>query len=336
MTESEFNKILDDLLEKLRIIGREFSWDKAYVSEVLSTILGEIYVAGRPMANGLKSYISFREVDEKLVEDLSSWEANYASKAGGAKTSNSNEMAIMYSYVHLTLKAHHRFGIRVGSLGDAPLNSAEYCLWCLTPTALGGAGLRGYVEMGATESGSRLGAGVGNLNRYTIRESRFEEPVDNVMNYTLDTVSDLDFLRDCTQLHVVGPRIKTQRVNQKVRQNLPKYVRNPELLEILAEEKGATPRTMEFVKRLRSFKEVDAQEVKNYYDATACSQLDNLVTKICSADTAKKLLSLREVRALRMQVRNDAVRCSAAFRYRLYGLPIDYSVLPAFREVTSE
>lgn len=309
-----------DLEKKLRCIGRELSWDKAYVSEVLSTILGEVYFGGRAFANGLKSYLSFGDIEEKLVEDLSSIECNYASKAMGAMSSGSSAVASLYSYVHMTLKGHHRFGIRVG-LGHA-LNEYEYPLWCLTPIALGGAGLRGPLEMACTETANRVAAGIGNLIRYSQRDEQLAEVVSNVMNGELEDISDLDFMRDPGQVHVKGPRIRTQRANQLVRAKLPHLVRNPVVKEVLKEEEKTKERLIEFSVRMRQFGAVDVQEIKAYYEASAHCQIDSLVTKICSSDTAKSLLSPQEVSGLRRTVRLDALKTCLAFRYRLSGKSI--------------
>jgi hypothetical protein len=318
LTVDRVRFIVSDLEEKLRVLGRKLSWDKAYVSETLSTILGEVFYAGLPMKNGSKSFVSFGEVDKKLVEDASSMEGNYASKCIGAKTAGANDAAAYYAYVHMTMKEHHKMGVRV----DARMNEVEYVLWCLTPIALGGAGLRGPLELNGTETGSRIAAGIGNLCRIAAEEPKLTEPLNAVLNNDLELLSDMDFLRDPTQVHVTGPRIRTQRMNQHVRMHMSEYATSPHMKTILKEADACAPRLIQFAKHMRKFQKVDVQEVKAYYAGSAQHSIDALVTKICSSDTVKSLVAMDEVSKLRKSVKSDTVQCSVAYRYRMLGIDI--------------
>jgi hypothetical protein len=310
--------IVDDLQEKLRVVGRVLSWDKAYISETLSTILGEVFYAGLPMANGSKAFVSFAEVEEKLVEDIGSMEGNYSSKAIGAMVAGAPLASCYYSYVHNTMKQHHRFGVRIG----VELSVEEYAVWCLTPIAFGGAGMRGVIELSCTETGSRTTAGVGNLIRLVAEEPLLTERVSNLFEGPFEKVSNLDFLRDPSQVHVSGPRVRTQRVNQFVREGLRGFATSAKMVELFKEEKASANRLELFAEQMRNFAKIDVQEVKSYYAASAQCQLDSLVTKICSSDTVKSLLSYGDIRRLRRAVRNDASRSAVSFRYRLLGVPL--------------
>lgn len=313
ITADRVREIVRDLEEKLRIVGRKLSWDKAYVSETLSTILGEIFFTGLPMANGLKSFVTFNDTEMKVVEDASSLEGNFASKAIGAKVAGANEAACIYMYIHQTMKSHHRLGVRVGPL----MNVYEYCVWCMTPISFGGAGMRTPIELDNSESGSRTTAGIGNLSRLAAAEPELIEPLNNLLNGELEEVSDLDFLRNPTQIHLTGPRIRTQRVTQYVRSNLKVYATSPPMKAILEEADTTLPRLERYAKEMRRFVAVDVEEVKRYYAGSASSKLDSLVTKICSSDTVKSLLDISSIKRLRKTVRTDVVSCAKAFRYRL-------------------
>jgi hypothetical protein len=312
------HEIIADLEEKLRIIGRALSWDKAYVSETLSTILGEVFYSGLPMANGSKSFISFAEIEEKYVEDAASLEGNYASKAIGAMAAGAPLVLSFQAYIHNVTKQHHRLGVRL----SPGLSIDEYAVWCMTPIAFGGAGMRGILELDCTETGSRTAAGVGNLIRLVSVEPQFNENLSNLLSGPFEEVSDIDFLRDPAQIHVSGPRIRTQRVNQFIRKKLGSIATSEKMRELLAEETANDERLHSFAREMRKFSEVDVQEVKTYYAASAQSQIDAIVTKICSADSVKGMMTKTERSILRRQVRMDAFRSAAAFRYRLEGLPI--------------
>jgi hypothetical protein len=322
LTVDRIHEIIADLQEKLRILGRKLSWDKAYVSETLSTILGEIFYYGMPMRNGSKAFVSFADVELKAVEDASSMEGNYASKAIGAKVAGCNEIAAYYAYVHNTLRSHHRLGVRVNEY----LNLTEYALWCMAPIALGGAGMRSPIELDSSESGDRFTAGIGNLSRLTYAEPTLTEPVNRLTDGELEVLSPLDFLRNPTQLHVVGPRIRTQRLTQYVRSNLSSYATSPAFAPVFAEEQVSMRRLEDYAKEMQNFGEVDVEEVTRYYEGTAVAKLDSLVSKICTSDTVKNLVPLKEIKRIRQLVRNDAVLCSQTFRYRLSGIDIPESL----------
>lgn len=317
VTIARVRAIVADLEEKLIVVGRKLSWDKAYVSETLSTILGEVFYAGVPMMNGSKAFVGFQDVEKKIVEDLSSWEGNFASKCTGAKTAGAPDIACMYSYIHLTMKSHHKFGVRVGS--GHPLTSIEYCLWCLTPVSYGGAGMRTSLELDSTETGSRTAAGIGNLSRVGLNLPTLYPVVNCVLNNELEVISNMDFLRDPTQVHVTGPRIRTQRVVQHVRRLLPSMATSPQMCRILKEAKESDEQLEKYVSEMRTYAKVDVKELTDYYAASAHSSIDSLVTKVCSSDTAKSLIPMSDINKLRRQVRNDAVRCAAAYRHRLIG-----------------
>jgi hypothetical protein len=305
--------VVSELEEKLRSIGRKLSWDKAYVSETLSTILGEVFFAGLPMGNGLKSFIMYNDVDEKVVEDLSSQEGNYASKSVGAMTASCPVPLAYYQYVHNTMKMHHRYGVRM----DDRMEPLEYTVWCMTPIAFGGAGMRGPLELDCTEGGSRIAAGVGNMCRLSAKEPEFNRPFNNLFNGPFEELSARDFVRDPTQFHVVGPRIRSQRLNQFVRNKLPEIVVNKDMRALLMTESKSQARLEAFAEEMLSFANIDVQAVKAYYGGSAQSELDSIVNKVCNSDTVKTLISIAERNQLRKLVRHDAVKCSVAFRYRL-------------------
>jgi len=313
-------RVIKEIEFSLKVIGRELSWDKAYVSHVLCTMLNETYLQGHPYSGGLKSFITMHDHEGTLVDNMVSLEADFFSKGQGAQGSGTPTWLAHLMYLFETIHQQLRFGIVINKQGY--LTPEEHLVWCITPVALGGAGLRSQLQMISTETGNSVAGGMGNLVHFMLANRGIKQQVNNVINGSLERLSPIDFLRDPTQFHVRGPRLRSQRVAIAVRHKLPEFVGNPRLSHLLSSVKLAESKVLIHAKALQDSGSVAAVEIREYYRATPLKEMDDLVTKIVTSDSAKAFIKGNQLIHLRRQVRDDAVMCARAFRYRCRGVRI--------------
>jgi hypothetical protein len=311
-------RTVSDAIERdLRFAGRELSWDKAWLSRYLASLLNEYMYRGRVYSSGLKAFISMHDLDHEEVDTAASLEGNAFSKAQGAIGARCDPTLAYGTYLFILWRERWRLGMRGGE--GTPLTLGEELIWSFTPIALGGGGGRTMLQLASTESSPSTAEGVATLVRLAAHYRELAPKVNAIVNAPLEQLGPLDFLRDATQFHVQGPRIRTQRVPQAIRRALPTLARNPNTRTLIKEVDLQTP-TMEKVARTwQQARNVSATEVSDYYRMSPLHDLDALVTKFASSSTVRGLLQPHEIRSLRIRVRRDLVDCIGAFKYRLMG-----------------
>jgi hypothetical protein len=313
-------RIIKEVEFSLKIVGRELSWDKAYASHVLVTMLNEMFLQAHPYGGGIKSFCTMHEHETSLVDNLVSLEADHFSKAQGALGSGTPAWLSHFMYLFAMCREHMRFGINFNT--SEYMTKTEHMLWCLTPVAFGGAGLRSQLQLMTTETGNSIAAGLGNLRHYAVIRQSILPFVNTLVSGSLERLKPLDFLRDPTQFHVVGPRLRSQRLATIIRNTINEYIRNPRLRDLTYSVKLAEGSVLAHAKALQKARSVSAVEVREYYRSTPLKELDDLITKIVSSESASTFVRGDALHRLRSRVRLDALDCARVYRLRCSGISV--------------
>jgi len=312
--------IIKEIEFSLKVVGRELSWDKAYSSHVLVTMLNEVFLQSHPYGGGLKSFITMHDHEPGLVDNMVTLEADFFSKGQGALGSGTPAWLSHFMYLFEVCIQQMRFGVDFTTSGY--MNSLEHVIWCLTPVAYGGAGLRSQIQMMSTETGNSVAAGVGNLMHFVRVRRNLARFVDQLLSGPLERLGPMDFLRDPTQFHVQGPRLRSQRLATFVRNSLPNYVRNSRLKHLLSSVKHAEQMLQLQAEAFQRSGSVAAVEVREYYRSTPLKELDDVITKITGSESAHAFVRGPALHRMRVRVRLDAVGCAQVFRLRCNGKPV--------------
>jgi hypothetical protein len=75
--------VIEDVIFGLRVLGRELSWDKTFISTKLFVMLNEIIYDGMHFSSGLKSFCTAGDIEMKEVMTASDYEQLYFGKMRG-------------------------------------------------------------------------------------------------------------------------------------------------------------------------------------------------------------------------------------------------------------
>lgn len=307
-------KVIDDVIFGLKVLGRELSWDKTFISETLFVMLNEIIYDGSHFSSGLKSFCTAGDVEVKEVMSAADYEQVYFGKMRGSHGVGTPLDLCHYSYIFETLMSHYTMGVRLQN--NHYCNNIDYRLFCITPIALGGGGIRGMLQMGCNEVANATKEGIGNLMRMGNDRKLLMLSVYHIIHQPMEQANPVDFMREPEQCHVAGPRIKTQRLAAEVRKNLPNAARN-ELSRKYVQLDQEGMRVLEAMGRtLMAIGEVSAEEIRLLYSTTPVAFVDELIQKLASSTTLAGLMEKSKISILRKLVRRDLYSAICYFRIR--------------------
>lgn len=307
-------EVIQDVIFGLRVLGRELSWDKTFISRDLYVMLNEINYKKVFMSSGLKSFCTIGDIEMREVMTAPDYEQLYFGKMRGAFGVGCPLDVCHYAYVFEVLMAHYKMGI---DFQDKPrFCPLDYRLFCITPVALGGAGIRSAFQLSCNEVADATKEGIGHLLRLAVDLPDLNVCVQAILNQEMEKIDPLDFMREPEQFHVPNPRLKTQRLAAEVRKSVSslasnrisnKYVELDELGRSVLRMQG------ELLMRLG---DVSAEEIRLYYASSPVAFVDNFIQKLVSSSTVSELLGKDCVRRMRNTVRRDLIQAMEAFPTR--------------------
>lgn len=307
-------KVIDDVIFGLRVLGRELSWDKTFISTQMFVMLNEVIYDGSHFSSGLKSYCTAGDIEMKEVMSAADYEQLYFGKMRGAYGVGCPIDLAHYTYVFETLRSHYAMGL---SLQDNKLCSEfDYRLFCITPIALGGAGLRSMIQMNCNEVANTTKEGIGNLLRLGDDRPWMMICVRSILSQPKEMLSPTDFMREPEQMHVSGARIRTQRLPAEVRRYLHNIASNTLSRQYMNLDREGMKVLDALGRLLMSTGDVSAEEVRLLYSSTPVAFLDEFVQKLASSSTLTELLGRDRIGRIRRLCRSDLVKSAKMFRQR--------------------
>jgi len=307
-------EVIEDVIFGLRVLGRELSWDKTFVSHDMFVILNELVVDGAFISSGLKSFCTLGDLEQKEVMTAADYEQLYFGKLRGAHGVGAPIDLCNYTYVFEVLVSHFRMGINLQD--NHKMTHFDYRLFCMTPIALGGAGLRSALQMACNEVASATKEGLGNLCRLSIDYPIVSICVASIINQPFQELDPVDFMRDPEQFHVYEPRIKTQRMAAEVRQHLRDMARNELSISYIERDREG----MEVMKKMgtlmKAIADVSALEVRLCYASSPIAFIDEFVQKLASSTTLAEMVPRSAILRLRRTVKRDLMLSADHFHIR--------------------
>jgi hypothetical protein len=246
-----------------------------------------------------------------------------ASAMGAVKSGSGT--AISYAlYVYESLRTLYQWL----KLAAKSITTTELALCCLLPYSLGGLGISPIMSLTANITGNALDRALGMLRVMAFYEPDNRALLTNLVNQPVDKLSDLDFLRDPTQVHVSGPRIRTQRMKIACLDAISRLAINPTLRDLLVIENELF--YLELAKSLRGMGTVNVLEVTCEWSKTKRAKAEAIASKFQKSDTILAILGPQIVSKLRRMHRRDALSTVMVFRYRIMGQEIPKVVSTSF------
>lgn len=306
--------VINDVIFGLKVLGRELSWDKTFISQKLYVMLNEINFNACFISSGLKSFCTLGDIEVREVMAAPDFEQLYFGKLRGAHGVGTPLDLCHYAYVYETLISHFRLGIDLQD--KAEFNNLDYRLFCITPVALGGAGMRTMLQLGCNEVASTTKEGVGTLLRLAHDIPDLEHCVSMILNQELEPLDPLDFMREPEQFHVPAPRLKTQRLAAEVRKRIRGIAGNELSRSYIDLDEKGQEQLRTIGKVLMTIGEVSAAEVRRLYAINPVSFIDNFIQKLVSSSTVSNMLGRDTIRMMRRLVRQDLRNSLDAFPVR--------------------
>lgn len=307
-------KIIQDVIFGLRVLGRELSWDKTFISQDLFVILNELVIDGAFISSGLKSFCTVGDIEMKEVMSAADYEQLYFGKLRGAHGVGAPIDLCHYTYVFETIASHYRMGVNLQN--NKKISNLDYRLFCSTPLAFGGAGLRSPLQMCCNEVATATKEGLGNLLRLGNEYPVIMGCVCNIINQPFEPLSPIDFMREPEQLHVTNPRIKTQRLAAEVRKQLRNLVGNEVSQSYLEQDEVGMSVLTKMGKIMMATGDVSAEEVRLLYATTPVAFVDEFIQKLASSITLSEILGRDVINATRRAVKRDLISAAEYFQIR--------------------
>jgi hypothetical protein len=307
--------VVDDIEFGLKVMGRQMSWDKAFLSTDFCMVLNELCYQGFHYSSGLKSFCQFGELDLEPVMNFTSYESTFYGKARGAHQASAPLDICWNMYIVETLATWHKMG---GYLQDnSKMDQLLFAFYSYTPICLGGLGIRSLFQLESTEIGTAYTEGMGIITQMSLISPFCFDIAIRIAKQEVQVVSDLDLLRNPTQVQVAPPRIQSQRVVSAVRTKFNEIVRNPDMRNLTRRAAASQAAYLEIIRRMRHEGYIDEGEVESLYKQSALAQVDNLIQKVSASQTAVQLLDRQTINKLRLAVRADVKNTMNKFGERV-------------------
>lgn len=308
-TESDVDKnldaIMDDIVFGQRVMGREMSWDKAFVSLDFATILGDIWWRGSWIGAGLKAFALFgeTEVDEAPVMTLASWESLYFSKAQGARSSGA-PLTLAYSqYVYETLAVLGRGQRRPRDLIRPGLTAGVVMSIC--PQFMGGLGLRTPANVESPESAVSNLEALSAMQRAGLNDRSLEPLILSALANPMKEPRESELIRNPETLSYAVPRAQPGRVVAAMRDAIKGAVISPFAKQMMKEAAVSESHLLAHLHLAFQMGRIHAAETIALYRSSALRQVDEFITKIASSDVARTLLGKDGLNRQRALARKD-------------------------------
>lgn len=312
--EEAAREVIQDVIFGLRVLGRELSWDKTFISRDLFVMLNEINFKKSFVSSGLKSYCTIGDIELKEVMAAPDYEQLYFGKLRGAHGVGCPIDLCHYTYVFEVLVSHARMGFE--SQDCAHIGVLDYRLFCMTPVAMGGAGLRTMLQMSCNEVADATREGIGTLLRLAKDIADLTPCVQAILNQEMQPLDPLDFMREPEQFHVPSPRLKTQRMAAEVRKRIQGIASNRIANKYVELDAAGQEFLRNEGRLLMSLGNVSAEEIRLLYASNPVAFVDNFIQKLVSSSTISELLGRDSVRRMRSMVRRDLIQALDAFPTR--------------------
>jgi hypothetical protein len=306
--------VIDDVIFGLKVLGRELSWDKTFISRELFVILNEIMYEGSHYSSGLKSFVTTGDIEVKEVMSAADYESLYFGKFRGAHGVGAPIDICHYAYVYEVLLSHFKMGVELQD--NHKTGRFDYRLFCVTPLALGGGGMRSMLQMSCNEVASATKEGMGSLIRLGLARPELKRCIHSIINQDLEQLDPMDFMREPEQFHVKPPRIRTQRLAAVVRRNLRNLASNDLSARFVEEDEQGAIILRDMGRMLMALDSVSAEEVRLIYSSTPVAFLDEFIQKLASSTTLSEIIGRSEIAKVRKQTRLDLVKSVNYFRVR--------------------
>jgi hypothetical protein len=299
-----------------RAVGLRVSLDKTYVSRVMYVMLNEIYVLGMKIYCGLKALVKLGNYEKGPADSFADISNAHGATATGAVR---NGCPPLLAYVIYTFECVRQMAIWAQSAMRCT-NATSLALMMLVPVSLGGFGMISCLSLITNVVGSVLSRGVAFLRILAHYEPDNAQIAENLTNQCTEELKPMDFLRDPAQVHVVGERIRTQRVKVACLEAASRLATNKVLRDLLSSD--TDDRYIQLADYLRAQELVTQLEVKCEWEKTKRAKAEAILSKFQRSEPIIELLGQRRLKAIRRAHRHDVVATLLSIHNRLAGVPL--------------
>jgi hypothetical protein len=304
----------DHICKVYSSVGLRISLDKTYVSRTLYVMLNDLYVVGIKIHAGVKAFVKLGNYEKGPADSFSDINNAHAATATGAIKAGANISLAYAFYVYETLRQAYIWAER----SMKAFRHVEAGLYALCATSLGGLGIVPMAALVGNVSGPTFARSIGMLRVWAHYEPPNALIANNIINQPVAILSDLEFLRDPTQVHVVGKRILTQRLKSACLESARRLATNQVLRDLL--DFGDDAFYSELASKLRSRETISALEVRCEWEKTKRAKAESILSKFSRSDAVIELVGIRALKKIRSQNRLDVAESCYVFRRRLAGV----------------
>lgn len=290
-----------DILDLVyQFAGQKISWDKTFVSRVLTQYLNRVFYDGVEVTPGAKAFMRIGKKQESAIPTIADEFMAHAASTRGAIQSGSDHILAYYEYVYECVKTMTRWGMKATTREEVDrLAFASY-----VPIGMGGLGLCSLFGIATNESFNSMQSGIANMKLICHRFPKYAKMANLYLNAGVRDMSTESILRNPTAW-----RTKLRCLNLRRFENAAKakIIRTSTNALIETANRGVFDHVDDaIVKSIESTKNLSEIKRKLLWDMSIKSYIDTLVGKLQSSSTAASLIGKKKCLAIYIANKSEA------------------------------
>lgn len=280
--------------------GQKISWDKTFVSRVMTQYLNRVYYDGVEVTPGAKAFMRIGKQQETAIPTIADEFMAHASAARGAIQSGSDHILAYYEYIYESVKTMTRWGMKADTEPDLDrLALASYI-----PIGMGGLGLCSLHGIATNESFNSMQSGLANMKLICHRFPKYVNMANTYLNAGVRDMSSEAILRNPTAWRTKLRCLNLRRFENAAKAKILMSSTNA-LIEI-ANRGGFDHVDDAIVRDIEATRNLSEIKRKLLWDISIKSYVDTLVGKLQSSSTAASLIGVKKCMAIYIANKSEA------------------------------
>lgn len=280
--------------------GQKISWDKTFVSRVLTQYLNRVMYDGVEVTPGAKAFMRIGKKQETAIPTIVDEFMAHAASTRGAVQSGSDHILAYYEYVYECVKTMTRWGMKATTREEID----RLAFASFIPVGMGGLGLCSLYGIATNESFNSMQSGIANMKLICHRFPKYAKMANVYLNAGVRDMSSESILRNPTAW-----RTKLRCLNLRRFENAAKakIIRTSTNALIETANRGVFDHVDDaIVKSIESTKNLSEIKRKLLWDISIKSYIDTIVGKLQSSSTAASLIGMRKCLAIYVANKSEA------------------------------
>lgn len=294
---AEATKVLDKVYQ---FAGQQISWDKTFVSRVLTQYLNRVFYDGIEVTPGAKAFMRIGKKQEAAIPTLVDELMSHASTARGAIQSGSDHILAYYEYVYECVKSMTRWGLKVHNREH--IDRVSFASF--VPVGMGGLGICSLFGIATNESFNSMQSGIANMKMICHRFPKYVKMANTYLNAGVRSMDAEMILRNPTAWRTKLRCLNLRRFENAAKAKIIKSSTNA--LIDTATRGDFDDIDTAIVNSITLTRDLSEIKRKLLWDMSIQSYIDTIVGKLQNSTTAASLIGMKMCFAIHLANKSEA------------------------------